>query len=697
MSFFRLAIVGSLVFQGTLLILPAVSSAGDLETIHARVLAPLLTAPDARAAGELIDSLQPDGTWGDIDYTNESRSAWPIPAHLSRVGILARACRAPKSALHEDSEVLAAALKGLDGWLRLDPQNPNWWWNEIGVPRSLLPILLLLDTELSDSQREGGLKIIRRAKIGMTGQNLVWVTEVTAGRGLLEHDLELVVKAYQRIADEIRVSMGEGIQPDSSFHQHGPCLYSHGYGAGFIVDCSRIAVRVDGTAMAFPPEKIELLTRLILDGTQWMAHGDATDFGAEGREIARKGQTTSHLVAASNYMLHLKTGREDEFRALAARASGHGGAPPLVGNRHFWRADLMTHHRPKYYSSARMHSKRLANTDGPANSEGLLSHHLADGCFVLMQSGREYRDIYGVWDWQKIPGTTVRLKAELKGSPRRMGTTDFVGGVSDGAYGLAAYDFEREGLTAKKSWFFFDDEVVCLGAGINADAGDTVVTTLNQCRLSGDVIRAKVDGKQTLDCGDHDLDTPEWLWHDSVAYVLLEPAKLRLQNDARSGSWHASNRRYPETEETRELFTTWIDHGTAPQAATYGYIVVPGIDRDEVTDYAGKVPIRVLVNNERLQAVAHDQLGLIAMAFYSPGETEVRPGLLIRVDKACLVLAQEAEGELQLTLANPENKAAEVQVKVFAGPADHEVVIQLPEGHRAGSGVTHTMLLESSP
>jgi len=43
--------------------------------------------------------------------------------------------------------------------------------------------------------------------------------------------------------------------------------------------------------------------------------------------------------------------------------------------------------------------------------------------------------------------------------------------VSDGSYGLAACDFERDGLTARKSWFFFDDEIVCLGAGIMAAAG----------------------------------------------------------------------------------------------------------------------------------------------------------------------------------------------------------------------------------
>ena len=644
----------------------ALAAADDLETLHSRLMTPLLVAPDAESVVKLIGSMQADGTWADIDYANKSRSAWPLPAHLSRLASIARAYRAP-GPLQGDGKVLAAAQKALDAWLRLDPQNPNWWWNQIGVPKSLLPILLLLDDQLTEQQRADGLKILRRAKIGMTGQNLVWVAEITAGRGLLEHDAELVAKAYQRIGKEIRIDLSEGIQPDYSFHQHGPCLYNHGYGAGFITDCSRIAANLDGTSMAFPQEKIDLLTHLVLDGTQWMTRGDATDFGAEGREITRKGQSTSHLLSAAGSLLELriypkntedashgrkppasatvfgsarKTGREEELRQLIARASGKKDAPPLIGNRHFWRADMMTHHRAGFYASARMHSRRLANTDGPANKEGLLSHHLADGCFVLMQTGKEYRDIFGVWDWQKIPGTTVQLKPELTGSPRRMGTTDFVGGVSDGTYGLAACDWERGKLSAKKSWFFFDDCVVCLGAGITATSDADVITTLNQCYLAGDVVLDDARDSTILSQGKHASKSAKWLWHDSVGYVFLEPADLHVENQTKSGSWHVSNRRYPDQAESSELFTAWLDHGVSPQGSSYAYAVVPGASRNEIAEYANRPPVQVLANREEVQAVACPALGLTGAAFYVPGVVEVRPGLSVAVDKPCLLLVR---------------------------------------------------------
>ncbi len=682
--------IALLVFPIAILAQTVVAGADDLETLRSRLMAPLLAAPDAGFVTELIDTMQDDGTWADIDYASKSRSSWPLPTHLSRLASIARAYRAPGS-LQGDAKVLAAAQKALDAWLRLDPKNPNWWWNQIGVPKSLLPTLLLLDGQLTEQQRADGLKILRRAKISMTGQNLVWVTEITAGRGVLEHDAELVTKAYQRIAKEIRIDLSEGIQPDYSFHQHGPCLYSHGYGAGFITDCSRIAANLDGTSMAFPQEKIDLLTHLVLDGTQWMTRGSATDFGAEGREITRKGQSTSHLLSAASSLLKLKTGRKEELRQLIARASDKEDAPPLVGNRHFWRADMMTHHRPDYYASARMHSRRLANTDGPANSEGLLSHHLADGCFVLMQTGKEYHDIFGVWDWQKIPGTTVQLKSKLTGSPRRMGSTDFVGGVSDGMYGLAACDWERGKLTAKKSWFFFDDCVVCLGAGITAESDADVITTLNQCYLAGDVLLADTRGSSLLSPGKHASESAKCLWHDSVGYVFLEPGDLHVENETKSSSWHVSNRRYPDQAESAELFTAWLDHGVSPQGSSYAYVVVPGTSGNEIAEYASHLSVQVLANREDVQAVRHPALDLTAAAFYVPGEVEIRPGLTLAVDKPCLLLTQEKGNSLHVTVSNPQNRGLEVELEVLGrGEAGrpNSYHISLPGEKDAGSSVS---------
>ena len=82
-----------------------------------------------------------------------------------------------------------------------------------------------------------------------------------------------------------------------------------------------------------------------------------------------------------------------------------------------------------------------------------------------------------IWEWDKIPGVTSRdFKTDQQMTVQwgESGSTEFVGGVSDGKYGATVYDMNYNDVKAKKSYFFFDDEVVCLGAGINSEAAENV-------------------------------------------------------------------------------------------------------------------------------------------------------------------------------------------------------------------------------
>jgi chondroitin AC lyase len=401
-------------------------------------------------------------------------------------------------------------------------------------------------------------------------------------------------------------------------------------------------------------------------------------------------------------MLSLPTGREDEFRALASRAADQP-ASMLVGNRHYWRSDLMVHHRPGYYTSARMYSRRINNTDGPHNEEGLLSHHIADGCNLVMRTGREYADLFAVWDWQKIPGTTVEQKPQLTGSPRVKGERDFVGGVSDGTYGAAAFDFSRDALSARKSWFFFDDEYVCLGAGITCSSDNRVLTTINQCRLTGTVRVADGIGSRQLDRAEHVLADLRWIWHDQVACLLLQPASIGIRNTTRTGTWWQINHQYSREEISDDVYTLWIDHGQRPQQATYAYAVVPGIAVEDVAAYVEHLPVQVLRNDPSVQAVRHGKLGVTGIAFYEPGSVSVASARTLTVDRPCLVLLRESADRVEISVSNPVNEMTSVTVEVsgeFRGdsvevlhdPLRSRVVLTLPDGLEAGKSVTQTLL-----
>ena len=671
----------------------------DLNTLKQRLLEPLLDVPDLDRIRSLQDTLQPDGTWPDVDYQNMDTTHWKPIQHLNNLLLMARAFKTPASALYQNEPLGGAVFSALDHWLERDYRRP-WWYNAIGIPGVLANILLLLDGEISDTQREKGLGILSRAILGATGQNLVWQANITVKRAILERNPDLAAEAYRLIASEIRLSTGEGIQPDFSFHQHGPCLYNHGYGAGFARDCAATAALVANTRFAFPQDKIDILTGYILDGSQWLSRCSAPDLGAKGREITRPNQTVHYLIDTCHDMCKLPTGRESEFRALADHVAGKT-PPPREGNRHFWRSDTMVHHRKAFYASARMHAARNVNTDGLSGcDEGQKSHHISDGCNLVMRTGQEYFNIFPVWDWQKIPGTTVEQGPDQSGDPRREGTTDFVGGVSDSTCGLAACDFERDGLTARKAWFFFDTEYVCLGAGITCPSQNPVVTTLNQCRLMGDVTASDGSHAQACERGEYTLKEIAWVHHDGIAYIFPDPADVSLGNTTQTGSWQRISLQSSDAPVSDDVFKLWIDHGPAPQNAAYAYLVVPDVSVSDLEAGHHPSPVRILSNTPGRQAVHHPGLNLTGIAFFEPGSQEIVQNLILGVDTPCLVLLQVENDACTLSVANPENRPSVVTVTLTCELAGNTVRVQdgtsritvaLPDGMDAGKSVTQTL------
>jgi chondroitin AC lyase len=384
-----------------------------------------------------------------------------------------------------------------------------------------------------------------------------------------------------------------------------------------------------------------------------------------GREISRKGKTGKGMATACRNMAQIDSDRRFQYEAFARRILGKAQPRDLLlsGNRQFWCSDIMTHTRPGYYTSVRMCSTRIDNTDDPCNSEGLLSHHIADGATFIFKTGREYYDIFGVWDWLKIPGATIEQKP-LAGSPRHRGTKSFVGGVSDGQVGLAAYDFALDDLAARKSWFYFDDEFVCLGAGITCPSGNPVYTSINQCLLEGDVLVSAGGRNEVAARGRHALKHVQWIHHHGVGYLFIDPQEVMLENDTRQGSWWRINKKYPKDEVRLDVFSLWLDHGKSPEDGTYAYIVSPAVKPGGMKEYAASVPVKVLCNSADLQAVKHSKDGCLGAAFFQPGSLETDRGFRLSVNQPCLVMLRRIENGYYLAVSNPRNEAMAVDVEI---------------------------------
>ncbi len=240
----------------------------DLGVVCGRFVRSVLPADDAALKDVHAKSfiyaaaLGADGSWDDIKYTDDARSVWRNGEHLNRLLVMAKEARAVRNGGHPDTALEGKILLALKWWTDHDYQNPNWWWNEIGVPELMGEIGTLLGPQLPDDQRAKVVTIMKRSDwhklmVGTspwTGANLTWSTGIGIVRGCIENEATPVDEGFKRMFEEIEIEPQpkDGMQQDYSFHQHGVQLYNGGYGLDFANDVGRFVSYSWGTRFQIP-------------------------------------------------------------------------------------------------------------------------------------------------------------------------------------------------------------------------------------------------------------------------------------------------------------------------------------------------------------------------------------------------------------------------------------------------------------
>lgn len=679
-------------------------------TIRARIADDLLrTPPPASEVRKALAQQRADGSWADVPYDRRDRSIWPPQKHLIRLTTLAIAYRQPDGPLHGDPALKSALLRGLEFWLKRDPQSDNWWHNVIAAPQELARFLVLMRDELPPEDLSLACERVRRSTTDrMTGANLSWTAGNLFALGAVTDDPALMRDTLGLITSTIKITTEEGVQPDWSFHQHGPQLNAGNYGLAFIDTCGYYGTLVRGTPLAFSPEQIDLLSQFALNFQDWVIWGDHMDLSSCGRQLdqpgAQAGKARS-IARGSARLVFLDPAHAPALNHLIDRVAGRlpATANAPVGNRCFWNSDFMVHRPGSWYASIKTYSPRILRTETAINSENYKGYHLCDGVMLVLVRGDEYADIQPVWDWRKLPGITWHEttapfpyggKAPFQHNPR-----DFVGGASDGEVGAAVLDLAKEDVTAKKSWFCFHNGIVCLGAGINSTAPEPAYTDVNQCLLHGPAM-ILTDGKwQTADTRQNLPPAIQAVYHDRIGYLFLAPANATLTCGPQSGAWSELRKEGVSPEKvSKDVFNLWIDHGPQPKDATYAYAVLPDIEQPALASAAATPPWRVLANTPQLQAVASPADGLVQAVFYAPGRLEKNLAPAISASAPCVLLVHNRpDGALNLTVSDPTQKLSSLTLSIdghFSGPNCHangdatEVTVPLPSGGDAGNGVT---------
>ncbi|MFD5142137.1 polysaccharide lyase 8 family protein [Streptomyces sp. NPDC058401] len=561
----------------------------------------------------------------------------------------------------------------------------NWWCWQIGAPQALLDTIVLMYGQLSAAQLSAYCAAVDHfvpdSTVGSytgtsTGANRVDLCRVLALRGVAGGDDAKIALARDALTPVFPyVTSGDGLYRDGSFIQHTYVAYTGSYGSVMLGGLGMLFGLLKGTAweVTDPGAQIVfdavehawapfLYNGLMMDAVSGRAPSRGVQV-ADPLQAQLDDHTRGHSVLAAILLLAegASTAERTRWRGLVkgwtardyygppladatqglsalarlsevAADAAVTAVPEPVAHRLFPSMDRATHRRPGWAASLSMSSKRITHYE-TGNGENLRGWHTGSGMLAWWGStygNGQYSDAF--WptvDPYRLPGTTASRKPLADGAGGDWGASrpdaTWVGGTTDGEFASVGQHLKGLGstLTARKSWFFLDDTVVCLGAGISSTDGAGVDTVIDNRNLGATGAHAlTVSGTvQPATLGwTASFPGPGWAHLAGFGgYVISGSGTFRALREARTGRWSDINRSASTTALTRRYLTLWYDHGTNPAAGSYVYQLMPGASAAQTSARSAATGwLTVLANNPTAQGVAVGSLGFTGVNFWQP-------------------------------------------------------------------------------
>jgi len=653
-----------------------------------------------------VSTQNTNGSWNAFSYgTLTSATAMnTTDNHVLRLWHLAAAVTKSDHAKYNNTAYKDAIKKGLTFWRASNTKDQNWWFNKIYNPQKLGEILIFLrefEGFIPKATTEGIdepeiLSLFQPQDIyditsHGTGANAIDIGLHYVYRGILTQDNALL----EDTRDMLEQILTENIQGDLVFHDHGPQIQISSYGQVFANGISRLASYLAGTPAAFDinSENFSKVIRFIRETQIASVRGSSWDFSVMGRAVSR----VNALNANMNYLQKMADLIDPDHATtyLDALDRIRENKPANYNvrefNKHYWVSDYMQHARNGYLFTVRNVSLRTVEAE-TGNNENLKANYFSYGANFISVDGNEYKNIMPYWDWCMIPGSTFPYTTSF---PYRAtwgsnyGTTSFVGGVSNGQYGASVLNMNKSGMQAKKSWFFFDDEIVCLGAGITDNSNRNVRTTLNQTKMETPSYLLETENNteemHSVSSNTYSNNKLHYLRNGKLAYFFPQQGNIKYTMKSQSGSWRNINANGSTTTESGNVFTIWVDHGINPLNESYSYVVVPGIDTKEKAQAYDVSAVEIIANNSSLQAVAHKDLNVIQAIFHQVGSFTY-DNRTITVNQPCALMIT---GNTYVSVADPAQSANVILIEIETSGKVYQKSISMPSSEALkGSTVT---------
>jgi chondroitin AC lyase len=586
------------------------SSNDDIAIVRQRVLE-LMIWPTVQDIPSVTDNalhfantLNSSCYWPDINYKDKSIVLWDTATHMHRITTMLQALTVNGSLAQNNTNLRSAIHCALNVWLINDWRDPNWWFNEIDIPMHATSQLLMLDGNVTSFEIEKIKEISYRAAWWLhrptdTGANLLDMIRSQLYRSLATNNVTGITQGFSRIWEDIAIVPlgGQGIQVDWSYHFHGYQLLAGSYGIGWVDNVFLYIQCSDNTQYQADQQHLLLFGEFLTKGDAWMIVGTKWDWNVVGRSISRPFDIST-VDMKSDWVRLLARSIESndtksELMNFADRLDKQPNAPLLIGNRHFYTSDFQVHRRTNWTFAIKMQSIRTQGSEC-TNGENSKDENGGQGVLNLYTAERyDYDFIFPLLDWQAINGITVEHGIPLE--PCKDGDfarkrLAFVGGVSDGQYGLAMMDTASHNLTAKRSWHFYDDAVIALATNLTLRTPTTAWTTLASRLLPSGKITIGFFNSTVVTLNDGNYSFPyvqgkisnvQWIHvgESNIGYLL----QLQQQYDSLgvhvgmvTGNYNTINiYNYPVKART---VTLYINHGLGPYTnLDYYYVIVPNV------------------------------------------------------------------------------------------------------------------------
>ncbi len=228
-------------------------------------------------------------------------------------------------------------------------------------------------------------------------------------------------------------------------------------------------------------------------------------------------------------------------------------------------------------------------------------------------------------------------------------------------------------LEARKSYFLFDDEIVCVGSDISFSTRDNGVNTYVDNR---ELLEKSVSGGQTV-YGTEDIlidgtllektnffsapkvyTDPTWVHQENFGgyyfptggqvYVNKTFRQSSNDGDDTNDDYNQINLAHSPTTGTHSFFELWLSHGKKPSDASYSYVMLPEKNVEETKAYTANPDITIVKNTTDIHVVRENTLGITAMVFWKAGTYGD-----ITVDQPMIVMVQEKGGKYSISACDP--------------------------------------------